>query len=419
MLRMNEPGWTLLVMHDPAIRRGLWCRETEGKVELCAGREGGDDYVMLKEGAAITPEMLADVRGLCATMRWVEDLGEIAAERDEARLTLINAPVCGLQFPDGSVPTNVVACAEGWKREYERACREREEIRTLMLRSHDHCSTLSGERFGLGEQLKVARAEDALRDALALLRASIRTKHGIELMALGMKWAPLVAADVAESRLQEETLRRLLVDEQRGRADALAAARDMRDERDEARAEVERLRGAASEALEALDIRCSHLAARVVGRDDAVRDALLVQSEAALRAALAPPPAQEPAPVPTTTAAPVARACRECLGEGVMEYKPGRQETCLECLESGEDTADYAFPLGPSRPMRRVVPAPLPTTTAADSDATSRGERPRWATAAGAAHPLLPPLRDDALLVLVSRKVVAGLALVDEVKPKA
>jgi hypothetical protein len=83
-------------------------------------------------------------------------------------------------------------------------------------------------------------------------------------------------------------------DEARAQRDSMQGSHDLRlAESDKFRrellaagAEVERLRGAASEALEALDIRCSHLA------------------EAALRAALAPPPAQEPAPVPTTTAAP-------------------------------------------------------------------------------------------------------------------
>jgi hypothetical protein len=45
MRRCNEPGWIQLALPD-GHRRGLWIRVTDS-VQLCAGREGDDDYVAL------------------------------------------------------------------------------------------------------------------------------------------------------------------------------------------------------------------------------------------------------------------------------------------------------------------------------------------------------------------------------------
>lgn len=41
-MRCEEEGWIQLALPDD--RRGLWIRITATALELCAGREGDDDY---------------------------------------------------------------------------------------------------------------------------------------------------------------------------------------------------------------------------------------------------------------------------------------------------------------------------------------------------------------------------------------
>jgi len=82
MMRLDEPGWRCAAMHDPSGRRGLWYREVRMGpepqhlglrhpgprvgVEVCAGREGEDDYVRLVAGAVLMP---ADLRRLAGCLR--------------------------------------------------------------------------------------------------------------------------------------------------------------------------------------------------------------------------------------------------------------------------------------------------------------------------------------------------------------
>lgn len=47
MIRCNEDGWICVAMHDPSGRRGLWYRLTAEGIEICAGREGDDDFVKI------------------------------------------------------------------------------------------------------------------------------------------------------------------------------------------------------------------------------------------------------------------------------------------------------------------------------------------------------------------------------------
>lgn len=49
-MRANEPGWVRIGRYCGARRRALWFRVPDGhgvidEFELCAGREGDDDYV--------------------------------------------------------------------------------------------------------------------------------------------------------------------------------------------------------------------------------------------------------------------------------------------------------------------------------------------------------------------------------------
>ena len=75
-MRLHEAGWILLCMHDPVGRRGIWARTApatgEGatyvpaRLELCAGREGDDVYVVLDgtEGAVENPCISRSLRDL-------------------------------------------------------------------------------------------------------------------------------------------------------------------------------------------------------------------------------------------------------------------------------------------------------------------------------------------------------------------
>lgn len=85
-MRYKQPGWTLAAMNDPALRRGLWYRETRDgplppnpirallRVELCAGREGDDAYVCLEVGVPLDARTLAELEGVLCCGAWmVED----------------------------------------------------------------------------------------------------------------------------------------------------------------------------------------------------------------------------------------------------------------------------------------------------------------------------------------------------------
>lgn len=43
-LRAREAGWVRIGRTDDSGRRSLWARASEGRVELCSGREGDDGY---------------------------------------------------------------------------------------------------------------------------------------------------------------------------------------------------------------------------------------------------------------------------------------------------------------------------------------------------------------------------------------
>lgn len=52
----------------PDPRRGIWMRVTANAIEMCAGREGDDDHLILKLGATVTLDDLEDARNV---LSWV------------------------------------------------------------------------------------------------------------------------------------------------------------------------------------------------------------------------------------------------------------------------------------------------------------------------------------------------------------
>lgn len=74
MYRCNEPGWKVVAVPDG--KRGLWYRYTEGKIELCAGKDGDGAYFSIGAGETVsvaTVSALADVLGSAhysASLRW-------------------------------------------------------------------------------------------------------------------------------------------------------------------------------------------------------------------------------------------------------------------------------------------------------------------------------------------------------------
>ena len=54
-----------------------------------------------------------------ATDQLIGALHTDAADEIERLRADFDPPICRLQFPDGSVPGNLLEAAEGWKRRYE------------------------------------------------------------------------------------------------------------------------------------------------------------------------------------------------------------------------------------------------------------------------------------------------------------
>lgn len=66
--------WTLIAMHDPVGRRGVWMRARSTTFEICSGREGKDNYVCLKLGEPFTDKQLFELVAIAETGRWVVEL---------------------------------------------------------------------------------------------------------------------------------------------------------------------------------------------------------------------------------------------------------------------------------------------------------------------------------------------------------
>lgn len=85
--RCAEPGWTLVASHDDTGRRGLWMRgDAQEGIELCAGREGDDEYVSLKPGETLTGEMLSRIYACMLSLGdppGIDDVARVRVGEDE------------------------------------------------------------------------------------------------------------------------------------------------------------------------------------------------------------------------------------------------------------------------------------------------------------------------------------------------
>lgn len=77
MSSLEKAGWKCIAMHDPAGRRGVWYRTTPrdvrtdqkiqepvGTIEMCAGREGDDAYVIIAVGTVMDERKMYDLLSL-------------------------------------------------------------------------------------------------------------------------------------------------------------------------------------------------------------------------------------------------------------------------------------------------------------------------------------------------------------------
>ena len=52
------PGLVCVSMHDPSLRRGVWFAKDDDSLIILGGREGDDNYLLLKEGEPITKTII-------------------------------------------------------------------------------------------------------------------------------------------------------------------------------------------------------------------------------------------------------------------------------------------------------------------------------------------------------------------------
>lgn len=77
--RASQPGWRKIIDPDKSGRRAVWFRRAGEALEICGGREGDDDYVLLER---VSVDQERRLSGLFATARWV---GEFADDTDTDR----------------------------------------------------------------------------------------------------------------------------------------------------------------------------------------------------------------------------------------------------------------------------------------------------------------------------------------------
>jgi len=85
ILRAYSGPWWIAAQHDP--RRGLWYRVVEDgrkvtSLEICAGREGDDDYVKIERGQV--PDAVFD--GLVACLQsavWARELNNLPTNSED------------------------------------------------------------------------------------------------------------------------------------------------------------------------------------------------------------------------------------------------------------------------------------------------------------------------------------------------
>lgn len=72
MNRYKEEGYELVVQADS--RRGLWFRTTDKGMEICAGREGDDEYVFLKVGEKLTRKDIQNLKECFYSLAWAVEV---------------------------------------------------------------------------------------------------------------------------------------------------------------------------------------------------------------------------------------------------------------------------------------------------------------------------------------------------------
>lgn len=83
---MKHPHhWSCCSFHDESGRRGIWYRLTKDGVELCAGREGDDDHVLITVGDVVTEETVRKLAGALRTGAWVLECAEYNRRYREAK----------------------------------------------------------------------------------------------------------------------------------------------------------------------------------------------------------------------------------------------------------------------------------------------------------------------------------------------
>lgn len=69
-----DDSWRCCSMHDPSGRRGIWFRfQTNGKFEICAGREGDDAKVTLQVGDTLTYTNLGQLLACLEYGAWMQE----------------------------------------------------------------------------------------------------------------------------------------------------------------------------------------------------------------------------------------------------------------------------------------------------------------------------------------------------------
>ena len=82
--RCTGDGWVELARPDG--RRGIWMRVTEFSVELCAGREGDDEYVSFEMGKSPTKRDITQAKDVLAAFEYAQELGGVHEEQEQEPL---------------------------------------------------------------------------------------------------------------------------------------------------------------------------------------------------------------------------------------------------------------------------------------------------------------------------------------------
>ena len=74
--------WSCISLHDPSGRRGVWVSLDGGRLDVRAGREGGDKQVSLVVGQVLTRKNIEDLADALLIGHWMleEKINHLASE---------------------------------------------------------------------------------------------------------------------------------------------------------------------------------------------------------------------------------------------------------------------------------------------------------------------------------------------------